>query len=219
MQRIVTQDAFEASDLPVYAVDATGRVLYYNAAAADCMESDRYEAIGRPCWRFARFKACNGDPFCGRNCPVMREAHAGGFPEMRQVLVQRPGREPIHFGLVTFLLPPPRDGRWAVMHMLEPIQAPALVVPPGIHRPASRTRIPAGAQEIRRLGLLTIREREILNALAASLDVETIADRFCISSWTVRNHIQHILRKLHLHRQVDAILMLLEQRPGAAPRK
>jgi DNA-binding CsgD family transcriptional regulator len=219
MQRIITLDAFDTSELPAYAVDPTGHVVYYNPAAADCMGCDRVEGLGRPCWRFARFKTCDGDPFCGRDCPVMHEAHAGSFPEMRQVLSQRPGREPMHFGLVTFLMPPSRDGRWAVMHMLEPIQELATDLRPGIQRPASRTRIPAAAKVTRRLGLLTIREREILDALAGSLDVETIADRFSLSTWTVRNHVQHILRKLHLHRQVDAILMLLENDPAQPAHK
>lgn len=219
MHRIVSLSTFEASELPVYAVDATGHVLYYNSAAAECMGCDPVEAIGRPCWRFARFRTCHGDPFCGRDCPVMREAHAGGFPEMRQVLLQRPGREPRHFGLVTCLTPPPRNGRWTVTHLLEPLHEPAPDRRPAVEGPASGTRIPTSAQVVRRLGLLTRRETEVLDALAKGRDVETIANWLCISTWTARNHIQHILRKLHLHRQVDAILMLLDTDPGAPPGK
>ena len=216
MHGLVSLNAFEASELPVYAVDATGRVVYYNSAAADCVGCDRVEGLGRPCWRFARLRTCDGDPLCGRDCPVMREAHAGDFPEMRRVLLQRPGREPIHFGLVTFLTPPPKNGRWAVMHMLEPFREPAPEVRPAIDRAAARIRIPAAAQVIRRLDLLTIREKEVLNALAEGLDVDRIAARLSISTWTARNHVQHILRKLHLHRQVDAVLTLLEKYPRAS---
>ena len=219
MHGIVPLEAFEASEVPVFAVGADGRVRYYNSATADLIGCDRLEAIGRPCWRFARLRAGNGAPHCSRDCPVMRGAHAGSFPEMHPVILPRPAREPIRFGLVSFLVPPPKNGRWAVMHMLEPSHELTSGVHPEINGPAVRRRIPAPAHLDRRLGLLTKREKEILGALAESLDVETIADQFCLSTWTVRNHVQHILRKLRLHRQVDAILMLLQKYPGARPQK
>jgi DNA-binding CsgD family transcriptional regulator len=225
--RIVPLEAFENTRLPVLAVDAEGRVRYYNPATADLVGCEPGEALGRPCWRFARLRTCDGAPFCGRDCPVFKEARAGRSPDGRVVVFSRPARDPICFELLSFLVPPQRNGRWAVLHMLEPATAPAAVVGPGLGRaandapvtPAAAAAIPSPALVDRRLGLLTIREKEILNALADGLDAAEIADQFCLSDFTVRNHIQHILRKLHLHRQVDAILMLLEKHPVAHPQK
>jgi DNA-binding NarL/FixJ family response regulator len=56
---------------------------------------------------------------------------------------------------------------------------------------------------------ITRREREVLNALADGLDNPAIADRLCISIRTVRNHIAHILAKLGVHSQLQALVFAL----------
>jgi PAS domain S-box-containing protein len=56
---------------------------------------------------------------------------------------------------------------------------------------------------------LTPREREVLNALAAGLDGQTIADRLGISIRTERNHVARILNKLGVHTQLQAVLFAL----------
>jgi len=216
---IVPLDVFESSELPVLAVDAGGRIRYYNPATAELAGCDPGEWIGRPCWRFARLRACNGAQFCGRDCPVQRGARDGTSPGAHPVLFRRPARDPIRLNLLSFILPPQRKGRWAVLHMLEPAREPASAVLSGPDSPAIEPAVPAPVQVDHRLALLTRREKEILGALADGLDVAAIADRLCISDFTVRNHIQHILHKLRLHRQVDAILMLLEKHPGAHPQR
>jgi PAS domain S-box-containing protein len=56
---------------------------------------------------------------------------------------------------------------------------------------------------------LTDREREVLKALAAGLDGQTIADRLGISIRTERNHVARILNKLGVHTQLQAVLFAL----------
>jgi DNA-binding NarL/FixJ family response regulator len=56
---------------------------------------------------------------------------------------------------------------------------------------------------------LTLREREVLKALAAGLDGQTIADRLGISIRTERNHVARILNKLGVHTQLQAVLFAL----------
>ncbi len=56
---------------------------------------------------------------------------------------------------------------------------------------------------------LTDREREVLEALAAGLDGQTIADRLGISIRTERNHVARILNKLGVHTQLQAVLFAL----------
>ena len=56
---------------------------------------------------------------------------------------------------------------------------------------------------------LTLREREVLEALAAGLDGQTIADRLGISIRTERNHVARILNKLGVHTQLQAVLFAL----------
>jgi len=56
---------------------------------------------------------------------------------------------------------------------------------------------------------LTHREREVLKAVAAGLDGQTIADRLGISIRTERNHVARILNKLGVHTQLQAVLFAL----------
>jgi DNA-binding NarL/FixJ family response regulator/anti-sigma regulatory factor (Ser/Thr protein kinase) len=53
---------------------------------------------------------------------------------------------------------------------------------------------------------LTLREREVLQALAEGLDSEGIAERLNISVRTQRNHMANILSKLGVHSQLQALV-------------
>lgn len=54
------------------------------------------------------------------------------------------------------------------------------------------------------LDQLTAREREVLELLAGGLGRAEIAERLTLSQHTVRTHVQHLLRKLSLHSQLEA---------------
>lgn len=54
------------------------------------------------------------------------------------------------------------------------------------------------------LDQLTAREREVLELLATGLGRAEIAERLTLSQHTVRTHVQHLLRKLSLHSQLEA---------------
>ncbi|HEX9696894.1 MAG TPA: response regulator transcription factor [Actinomycetota bacterium] len=57
-----------------------------------------------------------------------------------------------------------------------------------------------------RRGGLTEREAEVLMLMGDGLDAQSIATRLMITIHTARSHIKSILAKLHVNRQVDAIL-------------
>jgi PAS domain S-box-containing protein len=56
---------------------------------------------------------------------------------------------------------------------------------------------------------LSVRECEVLQALGAGLDAQTIADRLGMSLRTERNHVARILKKLGVHSQLQAVLFAL----------
>lgn len=51
--------------------------------------------------------------------------------------------------------------------------------------------------------VLTVREKEILLLLAKGYSNQKIASNLCISIYTVKNHIHHILEKLHINNRVE----------------
>ncbi|HKT43405.1 MAG TPA: LuxR C-terminal-related transcriptional regulator [Gaiellaceae bacterium] len=52
---------------------------------------------------------------------------------------------------------------------------------------------------------LTPRQLEILRMLSAGDSTDQIANELCISRETVRNHVRHILRALHVHSRLAAV--------------
>ncbi|MCI6717236.1 MAG: helix-turn-helix transcriptional regulator [Bacilli bacterium] len=57
---------------------------------------------------------------------------------------------------------------------------------------------------------LTSREREIFELLVENYDTDEIADKFNISSKTVRNHISNVIQKLGVKGRSQAILELIK---------
>lgn len=54
--------------------------------------------------------------------------------------------------------------------------------------------------------LLSVREIQIMRLLVAGLSNKQIADKFCISSYTVKTHLHNIFRKIHVHSRVQAVI-------------
>ncbi len=57
---------------------------------------------------------------------------------------------------------------------------------------------------------LTSREREIFELLIENYDTDEIANKFNISSKTVRNHISNVIQKLGVKGRSQAILELIK---------
>jgi DNA-binding NarL/FixJ family response regulator len=53
---------------------------------------------------------------------------------------------------------------------------------------------------------LTSREKEILKCLSEGMTTRALAEKLSISSVTVRNHIQRILKKLGVHSKLAAVV-------------
>ena len=62
-----------------------------------------------------------------------------------------------------------------------------------------------------RIGVLSPREREVLDLLAQGLNGEDAATRLVISSETVRTHVRNAMNKLEAHTRAHAIVIALRQ--------
>lgn len=63
--------------------------------------------------------------------------------------------------------------------------------------------------------LLTLREREVLDALANGLMYKQVAHKLEISVGTVQNHVRHIYEKLQVHSRADAVRRVYPDRPNS----
>jgi len=61
-----------------------------------------------------------------------------------------------------------------------------------------------GGQDVAKFDL-TPRELEILNLISDHLGNKQIANRLSVSTYTVKNHVHHILEKLQVHSRAEAV--------------
>lgn len=183
---------------PIAAVltNGWGEVAFCNRKAAKLLGFEAGEMIGRRCWDVVGLVDAAGAPFCNANCPVQRQAKRGRLAPRHKVISFSESRAPLDLELLTFVVPPRRSGRQAILHVILPATIEVVTA-----RSASD-----------RLGRLSSREAEILSLLASGQDTAAIAARLSISASTVRNHVQHILAKLRVHDRLQAILALLRDR-------
>jgi len=84
--------------------------------------------------------------------------------------------------------------------------------------PRERAELPAAGPEEERLserpsrkGLLTRREKEVLQLVAEGLSNRDIAERLRIAENTVKNHLRNILEKLHMQNRAQAVAYAIRQ--------
>lgn len=209
MDHLFPLSAFEHPTYGVVAVDARGGVRFCNRAASSLLCPDRPDDPPAPtCWRLARLRTLEGEPFCAADCPVQREARTGTPAPSHRVVRGPQSRNPREIELVTFLIPPAREGRFPLVHLLRPIpkeEQAAAAPPPG--DPAIGAPPPPATG----VDPLSAREEEVLRLLASGLRGEAIAARLFISPITVRNHIQRIMQKTGAHRRIEAVIAFLSR--------
>ena len=193
MEQRIPIATFEASAEAVLMADAKGEICFCNPAAAELLGRKRDRILGRPCWTVACLFTPSGAPFCSHHCPVRRDSLLQIVPPRRR-LVRETGGSTRLVDLVTFLIPGAGPGPQPVLHLLESVVEAAQ--PPML--------------ALDNLNVLSPREQEILRLLAIGCSTRAVAEALFISTATVRNHVQRILKKLGVHSRLEAALACIQ---------
>jgi len=200
-----------------FVVNEDQHILYWNDAAQELLGYTAAKVVGQACYETIRSCDEKGQPFCGCHCPVITAALDGQTVATYDVAAQTQSGEIrwINISILT-VFPQDDDSGPLVVHLFRDAtqkkqneqfirrmfapEGPAMPAP--LIRPASSTGSLAE--------LLTEREREVLALLAHGLSTGAIARSLSISSATVRNHVQSILNKLHVHSRLEAVTYALD---------
>ncbi len=206
-----------------FAVDSRRRVAFWNPACERLLGVPAQTALGQSCCEVVGARKASGERFCGARCTLAGLARGGAAPKPMPLWFEshEGRRQPLWVSV--FLLPSQRQDLWLVMHVLQ--RKPST---PGAFLPARRGGEFAHAPERHDGPLkeeplgLTPRETEILDLLAQGNCTTEIARRLYLSQVTVRNHVQHLIAKLGLHSQLEAVAYayrndLVARAPRQAP--
>lgn len=194
-----------------FAVDARRRVVFWNPACERLLGVSARAALGQPCFEVVGATGASGDRYCGARCSLASLARGGAAPKPMPLWFSPDGAARLPLWVSVFLLPSQQQDLWLVLHVLQRKRQSSCSLPAD---PAAGTRCrgrSASAAERRDGPLkekplaLTPREREILDLLAQGHSTTEIARRLYLSQVTVRNHVQHLIAKLGLHSQLEAV--------------
>ena len=190
-----THSMIFATGEPAYAVDRDGTIVAWNTAATRAFGYPRSRALGSKCWDLLQGQDAFGNQYCSERCPLREMALQQEAVNRCQMSFRTADAELQSFTVTTLVLFDTRDA--TLIHMCRRN--------PSATREA--TAPTESAEDGRRPGksVLTPRERQVLNHLSDGHTTREIATLLHISVPTVRNHIEHILRKLHAHSRLEAV--------------
>jgi DNA-binding CsgD family transcriptional regulator len=180
-----------------YAVNRRGVIMLWNTEAEKLFGFSAGEALGQRCWKLLAGEDIYHNRYCCEYCPLREMASRHESVHGSQMLFRTAyeGRKKFSLSYLEIFDQP---GNGLLLHIChQPDEAPE--VSENNH---TASKISGNCQR----GALTSREREVLELLADGKTTREIASMMCISHATVRNHVQHMLHKLHVHNRLEAVV-------------
>ena len=179
-----------------YAVDHGGQIVAWNKAAERDFGYRDTEALGSNCWELLCGKDSFGNQYCCEGCPVRNTAFSNMSVNRFRMSFKTAYHGSKDFSVSALLLRS-ISGKDVMVHLCRNESSANELPPNGF----ARNQVPQHNQ----LGNLSQREHEVLTLLADGSSTNEISMLLCISIYTVRNHVQHILFKLQVNSRLKAI--------------
>jgi len=188
-------ETVETTGQAAFAVDLRGEILAWNAAAEKLFHYPSSTAIGQRCWQLLAGRDTHGNDYCAESCPLrqMVRKHRPLNPSALVFRTSRNERVAFRVSLLVFSSADPTQS--VVAHLLCPLSTEGnCAKPPTLQGKNIASR-------------LTRREFEVLGLLIEGRTTHEIERGLGVSHATIRNHIQHILHKLHVHSRLEAVVL------------
>jgi DNA-binding CsgD family transcriptional regulator len=190
-----THSMIFATGEPAIALHRDGTIVGWNAAASRALGYPGSQAVGRKCWDLLQGLDTFGNPYCSEHCPLRETAFQHKPVNRCRMSFRTADEEWQGFTVTTIVLFDIRDA--TLLHMFRK-------EPPATGEGATPAPARASGRGARQ-GVLTCREQQVLDHLSAGHTTREIAALLSISVPTVRNHVEHILHKLHAHSRLEAV--------------
>lgn len=201
-----------ASTEATIAVDDRGVIVAWNAAAEALLNRPASEAIGMRCHEVMHGTSPAGAPICRQDCAIVQLCRDGKAARRYEMIARRPDGSELWLDVTSVTVFD--DGSPVAVHVLtESVTTSRLA---GLAEDVARRLTAERAHETdeaaatRLRHVLTKRELDVLQLLAAGLDTEAIAGELGLTRATVRNHVQNLLPKIGAHTRIEAAVLALK---------
>src|SRR5512140_3303745 len=198
-------DLIAATASAACGIDRRNRIVYWNDSATALLGWQAGEVLGKKCYDAFAGRDLFGNFCCFQDCGVAVGALRGESPEPFVMDVRSREGAPVRLITRTLAFPSPGAAYSCLIHLFENGDATALsaIVVRAKAAVAERREPFAGPPQPSLT--LSPRERQILGLLAEGYGSVNIAARLNLSHATIRNHVQHLLRRMDVHSQVEAV--------------
>jgi len=197
---------------PAYAVDGLGNIVAWNDAATEAFGASSAEALSRPCHEVVRGTDEDG-MICAADCAVKQSARNGTPVRNYDLRIKTPqgGK---WFNISVSIVEVAKSKVPCIIHIarlvdvskrLEMAIRDFVVTRTDVSEETAVALISSSHSAVRET-YLTQRELEILSLIASGHTSAEVAVELNISSTTVDNHLQHILKKLNAHSRLEAVM-------------
>lgn len=205
LERMLTVNIVDIGDA-VFSVDASQRIVAWNASAERLLGYPMGEAVGHLCHEIL---ACGERPaaLCRAHCVVLGKS---GHRPMTPVDVTMRTREGANRRLsMSTIVARTASGRPRIVHILRDTQAAATrAAASPSPRPRSDEAVsPASPDDFGPEPRLTPRELEALRLLARGFSTVEIASSLGVSRITARNHVTKVMDKLQVRTRLQAVVV------------
>ena len=194
---MVTQTIKCLTGNAAFAVDTKGVLVQWNPAAEKIFGFPAKEALQQKCWKLLRGKDIYSNKYCCKFCPLREMAfqheEVNGFQASFKTASS--GRKQFSISCVTVF---DESDKGLLLHICLPQREAVKRGNTGV------TSKPAAEND---RVTLSRRETEVLTLLADEEGTRQIASIMHIRPATVRNHIYSVLRKLRVHKRLDAVTL------------
>lgn len=179
-----------------FAVDRNGVIVLWNQAAEQVMGYSSTTAIGQFCWKLLCGEDVYGNQYCCKRCPLREMAFRRKSVNTYQATFKTAYNGRTQFS-ISCMVVFDDAGTKLLLHICRPEKETA-----EYHKRHGAI----SSLVSKHLDNLTKRENEVLTLLADGHSTRDIASSMGISTSTVRNHIQHLMRKLNAHNRLEAVM-------------
>ena len=182
-------------------VVADGRILLWNGAAERILGWSKQEVLAKSCCDVLKGVDADGNRLCYQGCHVQNLVSRGEPVQHFEMETRTKTGKAVCLDISILDVRATVGGHAMTVHLFRDVTAARNLLQMVRERVAS-VPVPSNGNEA---SLLTRREVEILQLMAAGANTKAMAERLHLSPATIRNHAQNIFSKLNLHSRLEVV--------------